>query len=290
MSFSKIVAAAASRVVKSVADKFNQVCEVIMKYSSKIARLVLLVSLPVASSSFAMKADIPANQAGQPNIIAMVMNVVNLIKRNPVPSALIGGVAALVAYRLASMKLDKKIGRESGVSKASRSQAGLQEGLAYLAQHAAQAVQLYQAGKLPRAYLHGKYCEVAQPAGIDALPQAERIALLNAVVAFDLAFTGFDYAAKKMVGVQAAYTTAATQLNAVMQQLMAQYGADSRQAKSVSPAGAATSLMQMFMEQFKANPMATVGLILSSGYSLLAQYNGWPPYGPAPTPAPAPAA
>lgn len=267
-----------------------------MKYSSKIARLVLVVSLPLASSGFAMNAGAPAGQAGQqpgvqPNIMGMVMNVVDLIKRNPVPSALIGGVAALVAYRLATMKPGKKTGRKSAASKSSHAQPGLQEGLGYLAQHAAQAVELYQAGKLPRAYLHGKYCEVAGQIGIDTLPQAERIGLLKAVVAFDLAFTGFDYTQKKMVGVQAAYTTAATQLNAVMQQLMAKYGANPRepQAKTVSPAGSVSSLGQMFMDQFKANPMATIGLILSSGYSLLAQYNGWPPYGPTPTPAPAPA-
>lgn len=262
-----------------------------MKNSSIIARLVLVAALPLASSSFAMN---PGAQAAQPDIVTMVRNVVDLIKRNPLPSALIGGVAALIAYRLATMKSGATTKSKNGTRTKKSQEPRLQQGIAYLAQHAAQAVQLYQAGKLPRAYLHGKYCEIAQQAGFDALPQAERIALLHAVVALDLAFTGYDYTQKKMVGVQAAFATASAQFNTVVQQLMANSGANphepsldharDRQAKSVSSAGGANGLFQAFMDQFRANPMATIGLILTSGYSLLAQYNGWPPYGPNPAP------
>jgi hypothetical protein len=277
-----------------------------MKNNSTFARLILVIALPLACSSFAMNQQQPASpfaqasedRQAQPDTMTMIKNVWGLIQQHPVISALVGGGAALVAYKLATMKSgtakrDKRQVPQHGMRAGAHNRVA--QGLEFIMNHVQQAVQLYQEDKMPPAYLYKKYCEIAQQSGIDALPQAERMALARAVIGFDVAFSGQDYESKRVVGLQAAVQGAYGRLAQVVQQLLAKYGEP--RAKATQPGNqaqaAGNSIIQGLMDQIRANPIATLGLILSSGYSLLAQFNGWPPYGPAqpaqPTPQPAPA-
>lgn len=265
-----------------------------MKNYVTFARLVLVIALPLASSGFAMNQQQPAQ--AQPDTMTMIKNVWGLIKQHPVISALVGGGAALAAYKFATMNsgIPKKgKGRAPQNGKRVGAQNGVAQGLEFIMNHVGQAVQLHQEGKMPRAYVYKKYCEIARQSGIDALPQAERMALARAVIGFDVAFSGQDYESKRVVGLQAAVQGAYGRLAQVVQQLHAKYGEP--RAKSTQPGNQAQAggngIIQGLLDQVRANPIATLGLILSSGYSLLAQFNGWPPYGPAqPAPMPQPGA
>lgn len=275
-----------------------------MKFKSTVLALVLVVSLPFASSSFAMQ----ANQEPAPNIMGMFTNVIDFMKRHEALSWFAGGLAAFVAYEIMTHTSGKKPVRKKNVPNSGRPAASanpkIQQGVAFLVQHAQQAAQLFQEGKLPTAYLYGKYCQIAKQVGFDTLPHAQQETLKSAVLGYDFAFKGYDSVAKKKVGLEAAFQKAATRLDAVLRQLVAQQGgaqtpADNRsepRAKSTNPA---TGIFQALMDQFKANPIQIIGLILSSGYGLLAQFYGWPPYAPVapkaapatqPNPAPAPQA
>lgn len=263
-----------------------------MKNNLIFARLVLVIALPLASSSFAMNQQ--QQPVAQPDTITMIKNVWGLMKQHPVITALVGGGVALAAYKFAAMKSgNRKKGKRQTSQNAQQAgaQNGMAQGLGFIMHHVRQAVQLYEEGKMPRAYLYTKYCEIARQSGIDALPQAERMALAKAVVGFDVAFSGQDYESKRVVGLQAAVQGAYGRLAQVVQQLLAKYGEP--RAKSTQPGNQAqaggNSIIQGLMDQIRTNPIATLGLIFSSGYSLLAQFNGWPPYGPQQPAQPAPA-
>jgi hypothetical protein len=264
-----------------------------MKNNVIFARLLLVISLPLASSSFAMNQQQPAppfakaseDRQAQPDTMTMIRNVWGLIKQHPVISAVLGGGAALAAYKFATMKSGNlKKGKRHAPQNGKRAgaQNGVAQGLEFIMNQVQQAVQLYQEGKMPQAYLYKKYCEIARQSGIDALPQVERMALARAVIGFDVAFSGQDYESKRDVGIQAAVQGAYGRLAQVVQQLLAKYGEP--RVKSAQPGNQAqaggNSMIQGLMDQIRANPIPTLGLILSSGYSLLAQFNGWPPYGP----------
>lgn len=258
----------------------------IMKRNLLSARILLILSLPLATTSFAMN---PQPQAApQPDVMNMLRNVWGLIQQHPIKSALIGGGAALLGYKLFTSKFGKQGKGNKNRMQQNQGQAGANQhviqGLAYIMQHAQQALQLYQAGNMPRAYLYGKYCEIAEQTGLDALPQQERMNLFRAVLGFDVAFSGKDYESKRVVGLQAAVQAAAMRLQQVVQQLHAKYGDENNEPRvKMTQQGKSEgiSMVSALMDQVKANPISTLMAILSSGYSLLAQFNGWPPFGPA---------
>jgi len=257
----------------------------------------------MASCSFGMNQ--PQPQA-QPDVMTMLKNVWGLIKEHPYITAALGGGAAFAAYKVATLNLATAKKRKPFAPKGAHQPASnmqLVQGLAFIMQHAQKALELYQEGKMPRAYLHGKYCEIAKQLGFNAMPQAERMSLFNAIVGFDTAFAGYNFQTKQKVGLQVAVPAAIQHLQEVVQQLHAKYktpNAGEHRVQSTQPAVKAENsgvngIVQMFMQKLRENPISTIGLILSSGYSLLAQFNGWPPYGPTPVPtqpqaAPTPAA
>lgn len=259
-----------------------------MKNRSTFLPLVLAISLPISTLSYGMNAAQGAQQNQTPDIMGTIRSVVDWLRNNPVPTSIGGGIAAFALYKLfASKKVTKQQAPKKKSPASAPQNAKLQQSIEQLVQHAARAGELFQANQLPPAYLYGKYCAMAKRSGFAGLPAELRKALANATLAYDLAFTGYDLQTKTKIGLQPAIQKAALQLQQAIQQALAHAGYREPQAKSSSSSMGQQGqeaqfgmggLVQMFLNQFKANPMATISLILSTGYNLLAQLNGWWPH------------
>ncbi len=261
-----------------------------INFMKKILSLILAVSVLLGSATQCM--NVPGMQ--MPDITGMISQAVNWISENKGKCLAVGGLlGATVLYKLMNRKTKKYAPKAQPSNKRAQAEqhpqaAQIRQSIATLMEHAMQAGQLFQAKQLPRAYVYGKYCEIAKRGGFDALPQVLRKELANATLAFDLAFAGYDVQTKTQIGLQEALQKSSTRLENALRQAIAITGPQQEEPQAQStgkaPQGQNQSFLggiaQAFINQFKANPIATIGLILSSGYSLLAQIKGWWPHAP----------